>query len=89
MGLLCAFRNVLDTLACPPATPGPARVCCLQGLYSCSAGTHPGGSVIGCAGHNAAAALVKDMGLQQWWRLPPSASGGGSGGGGGGGDRGA
>ncbi|PSC68853.1 FAD-dependent oxidoreductase [Micractinium conductrix] len=40
----------------------------VQGLYSCSAGTHPGGSVIGCAGHNAAAALVKDLGLQQWWR---------------------
>ncbi|KAL4420367.1 hypothetical protein ABPG77_002307 [Micractinium sp. CCAP 211/92] len=41
----------------------------VQGLYSASAGTHPGGSVVGCAGHNAAAALIKDLGLQQWWQL--------------------
>lgn len=47
----------------------------VQGLYSCSAGTHPGGSVVGCAGHNAAAALLSDLGLQQWWRLPAAASG--------------
>ena len=39
----------------------------LQGLYSASAGTHPGGSVVGCAGHNAAGCVVKDMGLQPWW----------------------
>eukprot|EP00884_Botryococcus_braunii_P005602 jgi/Botrbrau1/15042/Bobra.320_2s0014.1 len=29
----------------------------VEGLYSCSAGCHPGGAVIGCAGHNAAARL--------------------------------
>lgn len=44
-------------------TPG----CPLQGLYSCSAGTHPGGSVIGCAGHNAAARVVSDLGLARRW----------------------
>ena len=34
----------------------------LPGLYSCSAGTHPAGSVIGAAGHNAAKAVLKDLG---------------------------
>jgi phytoene dehydrogenase-like protein len=40
----------------PHAVPG------MEGLYSCSAGTHPGGSVIGCAGHNAAMVVAKDLG---------------------------
>jgi phytoene dehydrogenase-like protein len=40
----------------PYATP-------VAGLYSCSAGTHPAGSVIGCAGHNAAMRVLKDLGL--------------------------
>jgi phytoene dehydrogenase-like protein len=35
----------------------------LAGLYSCSAGTHPAGSVIGCAGHNAAMRILADMGV--------------------------
>jgi phytoene dehydrogenase-like protein len=34
----------------------------LAGLYSCSAGTHPAGSVIGCGGHNAALAVLRDIG---------------------------
>lgn len=34
----------------------------LAGLYSCSAGTHPAGSVIGCAGHNAAQRVLRDLG---------------------------
>jgi phytoene dehydrogenase-like protein len=38
----------------PYATP-------VQGLYSCSAGGHPAGSVIGSAGHNAAMRVMKDM----------------------------
>lgn len=40
----------------PYATP-------IQGLYSCSAGCHPAGSVIGAAGHNAAARILQDLGL--------------------------
>ena len=40
----------------PYATP-------VAGLYSCSAGCHPAGSVIGSAGHNAAMRIIKDMGL--------------------------
>ena len=34
----------------------------VDGLYSASAGTHPAGSVIGCAGHNAAMRVLKDLG---------------------------
>ena len=33
----------------------------LQGLYSCSAGCHPAGSVIGAAGHNSAQRILKDL----------------------------
>lgn len=39
----------------------------LEGLYSASAGTHPAGSVIGCAGHNCAAAVARDLGLVPKW----------------------
>lgn len=39
----------------PYETPVP-------GLYSCSAGCHPAGSVIGAAGHNAAMRVLKDLG---------------------------
>jgi phytoene dehydrogenase-like protein len=41
----------------PYATP-------IAGLYSCSAGCHPAGSVIGAAGHNAAMRVVKDLGVR-------------------------
>jgi phytoene dehydrogenase-like protein len=34
----------------------------VDGLYSCSAGTHPAGSVIGAAGHNAAQQVLRDLG---------------------------
>lgn len=35
----------------------------IAGLYAASAGTHPGGGVIGCGGHNAAMVALKDLGL--------------------------
>ena len=38
----------------PYATPIP-------GLYSCSAGCHPAGSVIGAAGYNAARRIIRDL----------------------------
>jgi phytoene dehydrogenase-like protein len=38
----------------PYATP-------VGGLYSCSAGCHPAGSVIGSAGHNCAMRVIKDL----------------------------
>jgi phytoene dehydrogenase-like protein len=40
----------------PYATP-------IAGLYSCSAGCHPAGSVIGAAGHNTAMRVLKDLGV--------------------------
>jgi phytoene dehydrogenase-like protein len=38
----------------PYATP-------VAGLYSCSAACHPGGAILGAAGHNAAARVLSDM----------------------------
>lgn len=35
----------------------------VDGLYACSAGCHPGGSVIGAAGHNAAKRVLTDLGV--------------------------
>lgn len=35
----------------------------IQGLYSCSAGCHPAGSVIGAAGHNSAMRVIKDLAI--------------------------
>jgi phytoene dehydrogenase-like protein len=37
----------------------------VDGLYACSAGCHPAGSVIGAAGHNAAQRVLRDMGLEE------------------------
>ena len=34
----------------------------IEGLYLCGAGTHPGGEVTGAPGHNAAAAVMQDLG---------------------------
>jgi len=42
----------------PYATP-------IAGLYSCSAGCHPGGAVIGAAGHNAAMRVLRDLGISE------------------------
>ena len=36
----------------------------VQGVFSASAGTHPAGSVIGSAGHNAAMAVLREMGVR-------------------------
>ncbi len=35
----------------------------MQGVYLCGACTHPGGSVIGINGRNAAMAIMKDLGM--------------------------
>jgi len=36
----------------------------VQGLYAGGAGCHPAGSVIGAAGHNAAARVLDDLGVR-------------------------
>ena len=37
----------------------------VDGLYAASAGCHPAGSVIGAAGHNAAQAVLRDLGSKR------------------------
>jgi phytoene dehydrogenase-like protein len=39
----------------------------IERLYSCSAGTHPAGSVIGCAGYLAARHAARDLGFSAAW----------------------
>jgi phytoene dehydrogenase-like protein len=38
----------------------------LRGLYLCGAGTHPGGGVLGAAGHNAAQRVLRDGARRRW-----------------------
>jgi phytoene dehydrogenase-like protein len=45
------------------------------GLYLCGAGTHPGGGVTGCCGHNAAQRVLRDHRRRALRRLFPIASG--------------
>lgn len=40
----------------------------LAGLYHCGAGAHPGGGVTGAPGHNAARAVIADLGARWRWR---------------------
>ena len=40
----------------------------IEGLYLCGASSHPGGSVNGLPGYNAAEAVVDDLGLDKWWK---------------------
>jgi phytoene dehydrogenase-like protein len=54
------IHHVDNTFAMDQRVPYKTPV---QGLYSCSAGTHPAGSVVGAAGHNAAKRVMKDMGV--------------------------
>ncbi|MGH2987378.1 MAG: phytoene desaturase family protein, partial [Solirubrobacterales bacterium] len=48
----------------------------VDGLYLCGAGTHPGGGVTGCSGHNAAHRILKDRrrARRPWQRLRATAS---------------
>lgn len=39
----------------------------LEGLYMCGGYCHPGGGVHAGAGHNAAAVIAQDFGLDRWW----------------------
>jgi phytoene dehydrogenase-like protein len=38
-----------------------------ENVYLCGASTHPGGSIGGACGHNAAGAIAADLGLDAWW----------------------
>lgn len=39
----------------------------VDGLYLCGAGSHPGGSIHGGPGYNAANAIAADLGVERWW----------------------
>lgn len=39
----------------------------VDGLYLCSASSHPGGAVSGGPGYNAAGAIAEDLGVEPWW----------------------
>jgi len=38
-----------------------------ENVYMCGASTHPGGSIGGACGYNAAGAIAEDLGLERWW----------------------
>jgi len=39
-------------------------------VYLCGASTHPGGSIGGACGYNAATAIAEDLGIDAWWQRP-------------------
>jgi phytoene dehydrogenase-like protein len=39
----------------------------VRGLYLCGAGMHPGGSIHGGPGYNAAGVIAGDLGVDRWW----------------------
>lgn len=39
----------------------------IAGLYLCGASSHPGGSINGAPGYNAANAIAEDVGIERWW----------------------
>jgi phytoene dehydrogenase-like protein len=41
-----------------------------ENVYLCGASTHPGGSIGGACGHNAAGAIAEDLDLEVWWAQP-------------------
>jgi phytoene dehydrogenase-like protein len=42
----------------------------IAGLYLCGSSSHPGGSILGAPGYNAAGIIVEDLNLKKWWSLP-------------------
>jgi len=40
----------------------------LSNVYLCGASTHPGGSIGGACGYNAATVIAEDLGVEPWWR---------------------
>ena len=50
---------------------GPYRTA-FENVYLCGSSTHPGGSIGGACGHNAAGAIADDLGVEAWWRAEPA-----------------
>ena len=51
---------------------GPYRTA-FENVYLCGASTHPGGSIGGACGYNAAGAIASDLGIDAWWRATAAA----------------
>jgi phytoene dehydrogenase-like protein len=43
-----------------------------ENVYLCGASTHPGGSIGGACGYNAAGAIAEDLGIDAWWSSEPA-----------------
>ncbi|HEX2088629.1 MAG TPA: NAD(P)/FAD-dependent oxidoreductase [Actinomycetota bacterium] len=41
-----------------------------ENVYMCGASTHPGGSIGGACGYNAANAIAEDRAISKWWKSP-------------------
>jgi phytoene dehydrogenase-like protein len=39
-----------------------------ENVYLCGSSTHPGGSIAGACGYNAAGAIAEDLGIEAWWQ---------------------
>ena len=39
-----------------------------ENVYLCGSSTHPGGSIGGACGYNAAGAIAEDLGIEAWWQ---------------------
>jgi phytoene dehydrogenase-like protein len=46
-----------------------------ENVYLCGSSTHPGGSIGGACGYNAAGAIAQDFGIDAWWRPAEAAVG--------------
>jgi phytoene dehydrogenase-like protein len=46
-----------------------------ENVYLCGSSTHPGGSIGGACGYNAAGAIADDLGIEAWWRRAEAAVG--------------
>ena len=46
-----------------------------ENVYLCGSSTHPGGSIGGACGYNAAGAIAADLGIDAWWRSAEAAVG--------------
>jgi phytoene dehydrogenase-like protein len=53
---------------------GPYRTA-FENVYLCGSSTHPGGSIGGACGHNAAGVIAGDLGVEAWWRAEPAVAG--------------
>jgi phytoene dehydrogenase-like protein len=57
--------NYFDRRPCPELSAYRTPI---DGLYLCGSSSHPGGSVNGIGGYNAAGVIAEDLGLDRWWR---------------------